>query len=59
MNTPKPYPEIAVFIVLMILGFALLTFTIVRDHSGVNRYCDNYPSHCAPVEYPGKVIEND
>jgi hypothetical protein len=59
MNTPKPYPEIAVFIVLMILGFALLAFTIVRDHSGVNRYCDNYPSHCAPAEYPGKVIEND
>jgi hypothetical protein len=59
MNTSKPYPEIAVFIVLMILGFALLTFTIVRDHSGVNRYCDNYPSHCAPAEYPGKVIEND
>ena len=57
MNTPKPYNEIAVFVVLMILGFALLTFTIVRDHSGVNRYCDNYPSHCEPANYPGKVVQ--
>lgn len=56
MNTPKPYPEIAVFIVLMILGFGLLAFTIVRDHNGMEKYCNNNPSHCEPANYPGKVV---
>ena len=60
MNTLKKYHiEIAVFVVLMFLGFMLLAFTIVRDHSGIKKYCENFPSHCEPANYPGKVIEND
>jgi hypothetical protein len=57
MESPKPYNEFAVFVVLMFLGFMLLAFLVVRDHIGVNKYCDNYPTHCSPSEYPGKVVQ--
>jgi hypothetical protein len=60
MNTEKKYlKEVAVFVVFMFLGFMLLAFVIVRDHSGIKKYCENFPSHCEPAIYPGKVIEND
>jgi hypothetical protein len=60
MNTDKKYlKEVAVFVVLMFVGFLLLSFAGVFSDSGVEKYCNENPSHCAPAEYPGKVIYND
>jgi len=51
--------EVALFVIAMFFGFLLLAFTVIRDHKGIEKYCDNNPSHCVPAEYPGKVIYND
>ncbi len=57
METPKPYNEVIVFIILMIVGFTLLTLATVIDNGGVEKYCKENPSHCEPANYPGKVVQ--
>jgi hypothetical protein len=59
MNTPKPYPEIAVFIVLMVVGFMMLILLTLHDHKSMDKFCAENPPQCMPAIYPGKVIEND
>ena len=56
MNTPKPYNEIAVFVVLMVVGFAMLAILTLHDHKSMDKYCANNPPQCMPANYPGKVV---
>ena len=60
MNTTKKYhTEVAVFIVLMFLGFLMLTILALSSNKSMDKYCANNPPQCMPANYPGKVIEND
>ena len=56
MNTPKPYNEIAVFVVLLVVGFVMLTFLTFRSHTSMDKFCADNPSQCIPADYPGKVV---
>ena len=60
MNTTKKYhTEVAVFVLLMFLGFLMLILMTLNDHKSMDKFCANNPSQCMPANYPGKVIEND
>ena len=60
MNTDKKYlKEVAVFVVLMFLGFLMVILMTLNDHKSMDKYCEDNPSQCMPAIYPGKVIEND
>lgn len=56
METPKPYPEIAVFIILMVVGFVMLTLLTLRSHESMDKFCAENPPQCIPANYPGKVV---
>lgn len=54
-NSPKPYPEIIVLLIGILIVVALGVFVYFRDHNGIRNVCNNHPVACAPAEYPGKV----
>ena len=56
METPKPYNEIAVFVVLMVVGFALLALLTFRSYESIDKFCAENASQCVPADYPGKVV---
>lgn len=56
METPKPYNEIAVFVVLLVVGFVMLTLLTLRSHESMDKYCAENQSQCVPANYPGKVV---
>lgn len=60
MNTDKKYhKEVAVFVVLLVAVIVLSMFMANNSSKGIEKYCNENPSYCAPANYPGKVIEND